>query len=600
MKTLKFMLAAATALGLASAYADPEAGASTTFESLTQGTNVVNGLKDTVDADGSYFYYAGDPADNESTIAAAGDMTGIARPRGATGSQNNILQVSTGTNALFRSFQSFTSGEPLATTFTSDVYVDTLVQFTVTPYTDKVTPGDGDKLMIYLKECTNAVGVVEGTNLVVVGKRCFDDGDFRPQEYKVQNVTVDPGVWYRLTVKAIADYGKEYIDDETDEYHHPAFSVYINGTICTFDELAAAGSEDTDSGFVEPFGNAAFGEGDLTEAKIVFSLMCTGSEPATLQAVGFAGEGKVDDLMITMADPFVDPVQFTLSYGEGISAVEYTIGSSKYYTSGTTSVYPGDTITIDSVTYADGYAAAANTATGLTGDGPYTVGNTACSLVLGATYATYTIAYELGGGTNDSRSAVSYTYSASAQTATVYAPGCEGSNFVNWTISPNAVTIDGTTLTIPAGTYGAITLTANWEAAQQSGWADDPTVIPDNTPAATQYPALADTALATADAKKLTVWAKANNVDFSTVKDDASDYVEAFLLNCATGDVADEKAEFVLSITFDSEGNPVVNLPDGKNYNGTLQMKGSPDLTNWTNVSEPSSTYKFYKYELSL
>ena len=120
----------------------------------------------------------------------------------------------------------------------------------------------------------------------------------------------------------------------------------------------------------------------------------------------------------------------------------------------------------------------------------------------------------------------------------------------------------------------------------EDDWVDDPTEIADNTPAATQYPALAGSALATADAKKLTVWATANSITFDMIKDDTTGtYTDAYLLNCALAEVEDEKDEFVLSITFDSEGNPQVSAPDGKEYNGTLTIYGSDDLSipkeNW-------------------
>lgn len=133
-------------------------------------------------------------------------------------------------------------------------------------------------------------------------------------------------------------------------------------------------------------------------------------------------------------------------------------------------------------------------------------------------------------------------------------------------------------------------------------WADDPTEIEDNTPAATQYPALADSALATADAKKLTVWATANSIDFAAVAADTTGatYAEAYLLNCAPAEVEDEKDEFVLSITFDENGIPQVSAPAGKEYNVTIQLKGSNDLSTWTNVGAASKTYQFYKAVLAL
>ena len=117
-------------------------------------------------------------------------------------------------------------------------------------------------------------------------------------------------------------------------------------------------------------------------------------------------------------------------------------------------------------------------------------------------------------------------------------------------------------------------------------WVPDSSAIPANTSAETQYPALAGTALATADAKQLTDWAKANGVAFSDVKTSADSYVDAFLLNCAVADVDDEKDEFIVNISFDSvTGEPVVTTPDGKTYNGKFKVYGSDDLTtpkaNW-------------------
>lgn len=115
----------------------------------------------------------------------------------------------------------------------------------------------------------------------------------------------------------------------------------------------------------------------------------------------------------------------------------------------------------------------------------------------------------------------------------------------------------------------------------EDDWVDDPDEIPANTTAATQYPALASSALATADAKKLTVWATANSITFDTIKDDTTGtYTDAYLLNCALAEVEDEKDEFVVNISFDSvTGEPVVTEPTGKTYNGTFKVYGSDDLT---------------------
>ena len=139
------------------------------------------------------------------------------------------------------------------------------------------------------------------------------------------------------------------------------------------------------------------------------------------------------------------------------------------------------------------------------------------------------------------------------------------------------------------------------EEAQQSGWVDDSTTVSNQT-AAAAYPALASSALANANAGELTDWATANSIAFADVAADTTGtLVDAFLLNCAVAEVADEKEEFVLNITIDENGVPVITLPAGFDYNGTLQLKGATSLTgDWTNISAPSATYKFYKYELHL
>jgi len=141
---------------------------------------------------------------------------------------------------------------------------------------------------------------------------------------------------------------------------------------------------------------------------------------------------------------------------------------------------------------------------------------------------------------------------------------------------------------------------AQYAAPAPAGWVDDSSTITAGTTAAQQYPALADSALATADAKKLTDWAKSNNVAFTDATTTPAAYVDAFMLNCEpnAAAVAEAEEDFKLDITFDENGAPVVTVPTG--YNVTPQLKGSNDLTNWTDVNAASSSYKFYKCVLSL
>ena len=149
-----------------------------------------------------------------------------------------------------------------------------------------------------------------------------------------------------------------------------------------------------------------------------------------------------------------------------------------------------------------------------------------------------------------------------------------------------------------------VAITAKAIPAPEEDWVEDPeTDITAGQTAAQAYPGLSGSALASADAQKLTAWAQANNIDYDDIKNDTEgDYVDAYLLNCALEDVDDEKEEFRANITIVNGVPSSVTPPDGKEYNGTLQLKGKVNLTDttWTDLEAPSSTYKFYMLELSL
>ena len=155
---------------------------------------------------------------------------------------------------------------------------------------------------------------------------------------------------------------------------------------------------------------------------------------------------------------------------------------------------------------------------------------------------------------------------------------------------------DGASVTL---TSAGLTLYAKWASSGGEGWDPDPSAIDENKTAAQEYPALAETPLAAANAKTLTIWAEAKKIDFSAVQSATTAIVESYLLNCAPADLEDEKAAFKLDISFDASGKPVVSLPVGKEYNVTPTMKGSNDLSTWT-VTDSTTGYQFFKYELSL
>ncbi len=81
----------------------------------------------------------------------------------------------------------------------------------------------------------------------------------------------------------------------------------------------------------------------------------------------------------------------------------------------------------------------------------------------------YNISYNLNGGSYGNSHPTSYNTSTSQQTITISNPTRAGYTFSSWSISRSSSggsspTISGTTLTIPANSYGNITLTANWTA----------------------------------------------------------------------------------------------------------------------------------------
>ena len=362
------MLAVATAVGLASAaQAAQNTGASTGFEKLAQGTKVGSSVVDN-ESNRSYFWYAGATADdNESEIVAATGLDGVTRPTGHskfTGadatSRANALQVSTGTDPLLRTFlEAPADGNLTYENLVSSTYVDTLVQFTVTPATDTVTPSAADKLMIYLKETSTVTDnddgtqtTVSSTNLAVTAGYLQANMSSAAKVYTAQNVSVKPGEWYRLTVEAIP--AKTVNSSVGEQVGLVLFKIKINDTLCKFDSMP--GEQSAIPYFGQTFAQDAF------NMQVVLSLQASMSGADTknkLQAVGFAGEGLVDDLVITTTDPAATVVNFTLVIGEGINVVDYTIGGVSYGTNTDgkeiEDVPVGSTVTIDTVYYAEGY-----------------------------------------------------------------------------------------------------------------------------------------------------------------------------------------------------------------------------------------------------
>ena len=302
MKQLKFMLAAATAVGIAAAAQAADPLWTDTFE---------DGV---LPAGYSYVPASDNDNDNESAIV-----------EGGYNSSAKALKVNTGTNPLLRALDY--DGKANAVDLTEDnlnyVYIDTMVQFTVTPDGDEVTASStDDKLLIYLKEDLEN----ERTNLVVrAAGTTFDEGGESTGEMAedgveyILNTTSEivPNAWYRLVVKAKAiPVGSGF---------WPVFNIYLGGD--TDDHQLYS---DAEGGFETINEDVALNAGDFVSLQVTAANadgIAKGAEELALKHVGFAGEGMVDDLAFTkdVNAPTAADFTFTLSWGDGISAVTYTI-----------------------------------------------------------------------------------------------------------------------------------------------------------------------------------------------------------------------------------------------------------------------------------
>ncbi|MBO7182094.1 MAG: hypothetical protein J6V91_04810, partial [Kiritimatiellae bacterium] len=357
MKQLKFMLAAATAIGLATA---AQAATSTldseSFNGYTDGQAVI-------DSDGvaliDGFSYNGTAGDNESTIIKETE-------------DDMALKVNTGTDPLLRKIN-YDDGTAVDLSESGFNYlnIDTKVQFTVTPKSDKdnVTAVAGDKLMIYLLE-TDDGNVLMAKAAAYSEEGAWIDGgkDFRltlPESIDA----VEPNKWYRLVVKAKAFVAG--VDEETEAPNAwwPFFQIYIaeendsdlSDNLCTNDDTDGAGYEAAGIDFGDEIASDYFLS--LAVDSSIGDAFGPQSEALKLTHVGFAGEGKVDDLVISTFDPTQTVVDFTLALDDAVGgingAVNYSCGAQSGELSGSVAVscYVGDMVTVSYSLKSDDYSA---------------------------------------------------------------------------------------------------------------------------------------------------------------------------------------------------------------------------------------------------
>ena len=511
MKQLKFMLAAATAVGIA-AVAQAATQTNYLFGDDTPTDTFEGADKDTLGRTLTGWSYS-DPAnaeqDDDSRVALDGE--------------DKVLNVNTGTKPLLRAlWQGDNGARPVSLADVQSLYIDTMVQFTVTPDGDPVTAGDGDKLMIYLQEVPAEGETPASTKLMVKAANYVpggetDEGETTLEQHPATDVAVvkedgtslevSANVWYNLKVTSFITNGV------------PVFNIFVGG--------------------VKLYAPVALYRG-ITDKSVFPSLL--GTESTTLTHVGFAGEGMVDDLTVaTITEQTSVDFTFTLSWGDGISAVTYTIA--------------GDVT------------------------GAKTPENGKAFTVPGT--GSFTISYELDGWytLNDANPTLSYDF----------APNGSGSLNLATTKLTSKVDSSGNVVVNPDASASDVGINSDSAFADADAeklgevltWAKNASVTVDQINKMT-FSEAGDPAGAT-DADKLVE--------------------EAYLLNCTTAEVENKKKSFKISADdlakLLKEGTLTELDVDSNLYNGKVVIEGRDDLSEGTwEITEQGNSHKFYRARL--
>lgn len=192
----------------------------------------------------------------------------------------NNLTIKTPFNAP--AFYSLDSAHALNT----QLYFDSLVKFTACDEAPDAASYAGAKLVVWVKE-EESDNTVTKKLMVTAGfldeefaptPQNYDCGD--PSDYGVG----EDGDWCRLTIKAIKDI--------TDGSQVPGFVVFVNGKAVTIDTPKNIGIDRSD--LTGPMG-------EWRKSNQLFPSLV--AKAATITSVGFAGQGAVDDVCFTTAEP---------------------------------------------------------------------------------------------------------------------------------------------------------------------------------------------------------------------------------------------------------------------------------------------------------
>ena len=318
MKKLTFALACASACALFAAIDAPKAD----FEGYAAGAKVSDATEP--GSQSTYWLYDGASGSEDGSTVKAYGGENLAAP--AAGGQQ-YLELSTEGGTLWRSLAvGNTVGEGIDNKLgaaqalpAGGLYIDTMVQFTPTEDGGAPDTTGDDKLAIWLN--VDSSGAAPVTNLMVKAN-AYTLGDEGPMAVAAtfplvpadgSALSINPGTWYRLTVKAVAN------ALGTDEGGIiPAFEIQVDGALMK----AASGQP-----FSVAFGDyvagglqAAYGQNALFPS---LQEMGAAGASITLQAVGFKGSGALDNLAFSETEPQPTPgPEFAVDWGaSGVTAV---------------------------------------------------------------------------------------------------------------------------------------------------------------------------------------------------------------------------------------------------------------------------------------
>lgn len=279
----------------------------------------------------------------EDTLAASDKTT----EAGAAGA--NYLNLSTEGSTLWRKINTDGSDYGVADDGT---YIDTLVQFTATEEDPTTIDTDAKLAMWLLKSGEDDAPTytlkVKGFKISGVDKNKVATG--APANFAL-NATVNPGTWYRLTVKAVKlysliQYGEDDEGNPTEEVVSSvdkiAFAIYLDGNLVVpvLEEGDSIISSEWTTAWASYIDAAV--KAKINDNALIPTLNIADGSSDTLYGVGFKGTGAIDSiawtdkdiyefsapsaaftLTIAMDENSIDSVTYT--FGEGDAAVSATV-----------------------------------------------------------------------------------------------------------------------------------------------------------------------------------------------------------------------------------------------------------------------------------